>query len=262
MSNKTLSIIVAVIVILFAGGIYGYRVYSNRQAAEVEGTEPEASTPPGSTELQQAAQQQATTTPQQPTNQPAMNQPTAGNCQRNFNPDTLKNAKVDIANRTVEMDIKDFGKVQVQLYDKDAPKTVENFLRLTNAGYYNCLTFHRIAQDFVIQGGDPTGTGSGGDSAFGGEFADELNPETPSYKAGYVKGVLAMANRGPNTNTSQFFIMLADRPLPNNYTIFGKVIAGQDVVDKIGKVPVTPQMGPTDGAPKVPVVMESVKIIK
>jgi cyclophilin family peptidyl-prolyl cis-trans isomerase len=87
---------------------------------------------------------------------------------------------------------------------------------------------------FMIQGGDPTGTGSGGDSAFGGTFADELNPNTASYKAGYKKGVVAMANRGKNTNSSQFFIMLADYPLSNDYTIFGKVIAGQDVVDKVG----------------------------
>jgi len=135
-------------------------------------------------------------------------------------------------------------------------------LRLTDSGYYDCLTFHRVAKNFVIQGGDPNGDGTGGQSAFGKPFADELDPSTPSYKTGYVKGVLAMANSGPNTNGSQFFIMLADNNLPHNYTIFGKVIAGQDVVDKIGQVDITPQMGPTDGAPKTPVVMESVKIIK
>ncbi|MBI5530441.1 MAG: peptidylprolyl isomerase [Candidatus Doudnabacteria bacterium] len=160
------------------------------------------------------------------------------------------------------MDVKGFGKITVEFYDKDAPKTVENFLRLTNAGYYDCLTFHRVAKGFVIQGGDPSGTGSGGDSAFGGEFADEINASSELYKTGYVKGVLAMANRGPNTNTSQFFIMLGNVPLSPAYTIFGKVVAGQDVVDKIGLVDITPQMGPTDGAPKTPVVVESAKIIK
>jgi cyclophilin family peptidyl-prolyl cis-trans isomerase len=87
-----------------------------------------------------------------------------------------------------------------------------------------------VIKDFMIQGGDPTGTGAGGP---GYKFADELNPETISYKNGYERGVVAMANAGPNTNGSQFFIMHKDTPLPNNYTIFGKVISGMDVVDAI-----------------------------
>ena len=169
---------------------------------------------------------------------------------------------MNIANRQVQMDVKDFGKITLEFYDKDAPKTVENFLRLTDSGYYDCLTFHRVAKGFVIQGGDPNGNGTGGQSAFGQPFADELNPATASYKAGYLHGVLAMANSGPNTNGSQFFIMLADNQLPNNYTIFGKVVSGLDVVDKIGQVDINPQMGPTDGSPVKPVVMQSVKIIK
>lgn len=169
-------------------------------------------------------------------------------CTRNVDQKAMQDS-IDIKNKFVTLSVENFGDIKVQLYDQDAPKTVENFLRLTKSGYYDCLTFHRIAKGFVIQGGDPTGTGSGGESAFGGDFADELNPNTPSYKAGYQKGVLAMANRGPNTNSSQFFIMLADNQLPHNYTIFGKVVAGQDIVDKIGGVPITPQMGPTDGAP-------------
>lgn len=169
-------------------------------------------------------------------------------CNRNVDKKAMQDT-IDIKNKFVTLSVEGFGDIKVQMYDQDAPKTVENFLRLTKSGYYDCLTFHRIAKGFVIQGGDPTGTGSGGDSAFGGEFADELNPNTPSAKEGYKKGVLAMANRGPNTNTSQFFIMLADNQLPFNYTIFGKVVAGQDIVDKIGGVPITPQMGPTDGTP-------------
>ncbi|HEX3099560.1 MAG TPA: peptidylprolyl isomerase [Patescibacteria group bacterium] len=173
---------------------------------------------------------------------------TAGQCNRSVNNKVMQD-KIDIKNKFVTLSVEGYGDIKVQLYDADAPKTVENFLRLTASGYYDCLTFHRIAKGFVIQGGDPTGTGSGGDSAFGGEFADELNPNTPSAKAGYQKGVLAMANRGPNTNTSQFFIMLDNNDLPFNYTIFGKVVAGQDVVDKIGQAPITPQMGPTDGSP-------------
>lgn len=175
-------------------------------------------------------------------------------CSRNINKKTMQEA-IDIKNKFVTLSVEGYGDIKVQLYDQDAPKTVENFLRLSKSGYYDCLTFHRIAKGFVIQGGDPTGTGSGGESAFGGEFADELNPNTPSAKAGYQKGVLAMANRGPNTNTSQFFIMLADNQLPHNYTIFGKVVSGQDVVDKIGQAPINPQMGPTDGSPVTKIVI-------
>lgn len=175
-------------------------------------------------------------------------------CNRSVNTKAMQD-KIDIKNKFVTLNVEGYGDIKVQLYDADAPKTVENFLRLSASGYYDCLTFHRIAKGFVIQGGDPTGTGSGGESAFGGEFADELNPNTPSAKAGYTKGVLAMANRGPNTNTSQFFIMLGDNQLPFNYTIFGKVVAGQDIVDKIGQAPITPQMGPTDGTPVTKIVI-------
>lgn len=122
------------------------------------------------------------------------------------------------------------GVIIFETYDNDAPKTVENFISLANKGFYNGLIFHRVIKDFMIQGGDPTGTGAGGP---GYKFADELNPETISYKNGYQRGVVAMANAGPNTNGSQFFIMHKDTPLPNNYTIFGKVISGMDVVDAI-----------------------------
>jgi cyclophilin family peptidyl-prolyl cis-trans isomerase len=180
-------------------------------------------------------------------------------CARNVNNETMQQ-EIDIKNKFVTLKVKDFGDIKVQLFDQDAPKTVENFLRLTNSGYYNCITFHRIAKGFVIQGGDPTGTGSGGESAFGGEFEDELNPNTESYKAGYAKGVLAMANRGPNTNTSQFFIMLDNVELPHNYTIFGKVVSGLDVVDKIGAQEIVPQLGPTDGAPVQKIIIDSATI--
>ena len=126
-----------------------------------------------------------------------------------------------------------FGEIQFQTYDADAPKTVENFITLARKGFYNNLIFHRVIKGFMIQGGDPKGNGTGGP---GYAFADELNPNTESYKLGYKKGVVAMANAGPNTNGSQFFIMLEDTPLPHNYTIFGKVIKGQDIVDAIGAV--------------------------
>ncbi len=153
------------------------------------------------------------------------------------------------------------GTIEVEFYRSDAPKTVENFVKLAQKKYFDGVIFHRVSKGFVIQGGDPTGTGRGGESIYGKEFEDELNPNTASYKAGYKKGVLAMANRGPNTNTSQFFIMLKDNlGLPKNYTIFGKVVKGQDVVDKIGQVEINPQMGPNDGKPKVDVVMKKVTI--
>jgi len=153
------------------------------------------------------------------------------------------------------------GTIEAELYRADAPRTVENFVKLSEKKYFDGVIFHRVSKGFVIQGGDPTGTGSGGKSIWGKEFDDELNPNTPSYKEGYKKGILAMANRGPNTNTSQFFVMLRDiTTLPKNYTIFGKVVKGQDVVDKIGQVEITPQMGPTDGKPKVDVVMKKVTI--
>lgn len=126
------------------------------------------------------------------------------------------------------------GTIELELYPKDAPKTVENFVGLAKKGYYDGVTFHRVVDGFVIQGGDPTGTGRGGTSIYGAKFEDELNPDTTSFKNGYKEGVLAMANAGPDTNGSQFFIMLDDNDtLPHAYTIFGKVTKGLDVVHKI-----------------------------
>ena len=146
-----------------------------------------------------------------------------------------------------------FGTISFETFDADAPKTVENFVTLAQKGFYDDVVFHRIIKGFMIQGGDPQGTGTGGP---GYKFEDELNPRTPSYQAGYQKGVVAMANAGPNTNGSQFFIMLADTPLPHNYTIFGRVVSGQDVVDKIGFV----KTGAND-RPISPVVMKKVSVV-
>jgi cyclophilin family peptidyl-prolyl cis-trans isomerase len=165
-----------------------------------------------------------------------------------------------IVNATLETST---GSIELELYQADAPKTVANFTGLAEQGYFNGIIFHRISKGFVIQGGDPTGTGTGGKSIYGKEFEDELNPSTPSYQAGYTRGTLAMANRGPNTNTSQFFIMLQDVPgMPKNYTIFGKVVKGLDVVDSIAASDITPQMGPRDGKPKVDVVIKKVTVLK
>lgn len=122
------------------------------------------------------------------------------------------------------------GDITIELFNNDAPKTVANFLTLVNKGFYDNVIFHRVISGFMIQGGDPTGTGRGGP---GYQFADELDPKNSSYQAGYVRGTVAMANSGPNTNGSQFFIMHQNYPLPNNYTIFGRVIAGLETVDAI-----------------------------
>lgn len=122
------------------------------------------------------------------------------------------------------------GPIVIETYDADAPKAVSNFISLAQKGYYNGLIFHRVIEGFMIQGGDPTGTGRGGP---GYSFPDELDPNTASAKQGYVRGVVAMANSGPNTNGSQFFIMHRDYALPHNYTIFGKVISGMETVDAI-----------------------------
>lgn len=150
------------------------------------------------------------------------------------------------------------GNIVIETYDQDAPKTVANFISLANKGFYNNLIFHRVIEGFMIQGGDPTGTGMGGP---GYKFADELSPDTLSAKQGYVRGVVAMANSGPNTNGSQFFIMHEDNPLPHKYTIFGKVISGLDVVDAIANVKTNghPPVG-TD-KPLEDVVMKKVTVV-
>jgi len=155
------------------------------------------------------------------------------------------------------------GDIELELFESDAPKTVANFAGLAEEGYFNGITFHRISKGFVIQSGDSTGTGMGGRSIYGKEFDDELNPSTPSFKEGYKRGTVAMANRGPNTNTSQFFIVLQDAErMPKHYTIFGKVTKGMDIVDSIEAVEIIPEMGPTDGKPKIDVVMKKVYVKK
>ncbi len=161
------------------------------------------------------------------------------------------NVKEDKKTHMITIDT-NYGKIVIETYDADAPNTVKNFVTLAEKGFYNGLTFHRVIKGFMIQGGDPNGTGTGGP---GYQFADELNPNTASYKAGYKKGVVAMANAGPNTNGSQFFIMTADYPLPNLYTIFGKVVSGQEVVDTIANV----KTGPND-KPVSPVTMKTVSV--
>src|SRR3954466_1325539 len=111
----------------------------------------------------------------------------------------------------------DKGAIEIELLPAEAPKAVENFRLLAEHGYYDGLTFHRIVKGFMIQGGDPAGNGSGGQSAWGEPFPDEINPESALYRGGYRRGLVAMANAGPNTNGSQFFIPPQDFPLYPNH---------------------------------------------
>ena len=125
------------------------------------------------------------------------------------------------------------GVVELELYDRHAPKTAENFRELSRAGLYDGVLFHRLIKGFMIQGGDPTGTGRGGESYWGGKFADELHPELRHAGA----GVLSMANAGPDSNGSQFFITLAPTPhLDGKHSIFGRVKSGMDVIGRMGSV--------------------------
>jgi len=135
--------------------------------------------------------------------------------------------------------VTDKGPIGIEFFAEDAPKAVENFRLLAEHGYYDGLTFHRIVRGFMIQGGDPEGTGRGGQSAWGPPFPDEINPQSPLYQTGYRRGILAMANSGPNTNGSQFFIMHEDYPLPPLYVIFARVTSGMDAVDALANVPTT-----------------------
>jgi len=147
------------------------------------------------------------------------------------------------------------GTIKFELLEEDAPKTTENFRLLAEKGYYDDVIFHRVIPNFMIQGGDPLGEGYGGESAWGGKFDDEINRTSPLYQGVYDKGTVAMANSGPNTNGSQFFIMHVDYGLPPSYAKFGKVIEGQDVVDAIAQVERN-----SNDKPLEPVVMNKVTI--
>ncbi len=139
---------------------------------------------------------------------------------------------ISFLNANVVLDT-NYGKIELKLFKKAAPLAVENFTKLTQKGYYNGTIFHRVIKNFMIQGGDPTGTGMGGSSIWGKEFKNEYAPNLV-FDRPYL---LAMANRGPNTNGSQFFITVAKTPwLNGGYTIFGEVVKGQKVVDTISKV--------------------------
>jgi peptidyl-prolyl cis-trans isomerase B (cyclophilin B) len=141
-----------------------------------------------------------------------------------------------MTNATIHTNV---GAIELALFDDDAPKTVQNFVKLAGDGFYDGVIFHRVIPDFMIQGGDPTGTGSGGP---GYQFEDEFN-EHPA-----VRGSLAMANSGPNTNGSQFFVITAEATpwLDGKHTVFGQVTSGMDVVDSISNVATDGQDRPLD----------------
>jgi len=154
--------------------------------------------------------------------------------------------------------VTDKGPIEIEFLENDSPQAVENFRLLAEHGYYNGLTFHRIVKGFMIQGGDPTGTGSGGESAWGEAFPDNINAQSPLYQAGYKRGIVAYANAGPNTNGSQFFIMHMDYELAPNYVMFARVTSGMTVVDAIADVQTS--LG-DDGASSKPVMPQTIKTI-
>ena len=142
------------------------------------------------------------------------------------------------------------GPIELELHDDDAPKTVENFRTLAGDGFYDGVVFHRVIPDFMIQGGDPTGTGMGGP---GYTFEDEFNDHA------VVRGALAMANAGPNTNGSQFFIVTAEATpwLDGKHTVFGQVTNGMDVVDTISQLDTD-----ANDKPREPVLIERVELVE
>ena len=158
---------------------------------------------------------------------------------------------IDVANRYVATIRTSLGDITVELLADRAPSTVNNFVFLAREGFYDGVIFHRVINGFMIQGGDPTGTGTGGP---GYRFRDELDA---SKELGYGPGILAMANAGPNTNGSQFFLMHRDNPLPPAYSVFGRTLEGLEVIDAIATTPT----GPGD-RPLTDVVIHGVDVVE
>jgi cyclophilin family peptidyl-prolyl cis-trans isomerase len=154
----------------------------------------------------------------------------------------------------------DQGAIEIEFFEADAPRAVENFRLLAEHGYYDGLTFHRVVRGFMLQGGDPAGDGKGGQSAWGAPFADEINPNSPLYRGGYRRGLIAMANRGANTNGSQFFIMHRDYPLDPRYVIFARVIKGIEVVDAIANTQTVMGGGGEMSSPVTPQIIRKVTV--
>ena len=165
--------------------------------------------------------------------------------------DSMPEMNIDISTKYTAVIKTSMGDMSVEFFTEDAPMTVNNFINLSRDGYYDNVIFHRVISGFMIQGGDPSGTGHGEMGKYPGyKFEDELNNQRS-----YEKGILAMANAGPDTNGSQFFIMHVEYPLPYQYTIFGLVTDGLDIIDKIASV----ETGDGD-KPVNDVVIETVEI--
>ncbi len=228
--NKKIAYIVIALIVL---GVVAWLAWGRGDSKTTEQS--------NSTQTEQTAQ--TTGTESEPTQK----------CERNFNNSDINKVTVNSTDKFVTLTVEGFGDIKIELNRKDAPKTSENFLKLAKSGFYDCLTFHRVAAGFVIQGGDPNGDGSGGP---GYTIPAEI-------KLTHKKGAVAAARQGDNVNPnressgSQFYIALEDIPmLDGQYTVFGQVVAGMDVVDKIGGVPIVPgPFGAGDGAPKDKVVI-------
>ncbi len=178
-----------------------------------------------------------------------------GNKEINMEQETKKvgipTMQIDMQKKYTAILHTDSGDIAILLRTKETPITANNFVYLARRGFYNGTIFHRVIKGFMIQGGDPLGNGTGGP---GYKFNDE------PFQGEYTRGTVAMANAGPNTNGSQFFIMHSDVSLPKNYVIFGSVVSGLDVVDKIADAEVIPNTGGELSKPKMPVVVKSVDI--
>jgi len=188
----------------------------------------------------------------------------AAGCSRGGNDSAAAPAAVPAAQPLLAVLETDLGAIEIELLPGAAPKTVENFRLLAERGYYDGLTFHRIVKGFMIQGGDPQGDGRGGESAWGGKFNDEITRDGPLYQRGlgYKRGVVAMANSGPNTNGSQFFILHKDYPMAPNYTLFGRVTSGLEVVDRLAELPTTRGSDGGMSKPVTPPVIRKIRLKK
>lgn len=229
MNNKTsfltLGVLVVLIVVLFASGILK-NPFSQKEKGEI---------------IKEETQELVNT------------QNKENNMEQKTNEVGIPTMEINIEKKYTAVLHTEVGDVSVLLHAKETPITANNFLYLAKKGLYNGTIFHRVIKGFMIQGGDPLGTGMGGP---GYKFNDE------PFQGEYTRGTVAMANAGPHTNGSQFFIMHADVPLPKNYVIFGNVVSGLDVVDKIASAEVVSSTGGAPSKPKTPVVVKSVDIIE
>lgn len=245
MTSKNLIVTVVVLLVVGAGALLIFAKSGNKKVdnTSMDSTNTSLNSQPGNQPSNQTA-----------SNEPAVNSNTNTPCQRNYDEKKLASIKEDPKSNFVTLQVKDFGSIKVSLDFKNAPKSSANFQKLAMAGFYDCLTFHRVAAGFVIQGGDPLGNGTGGP---GYTVPAEIGLK-------HTKGALAMARLGDAQNPkrdssgSQFYIALQDLPqLDGQYTVFGAVVSGMDIAEKIGMVSTNP---PGDGQPTQPVVIEKATV--